>query len=211
MEKNTQLPIVYLEIEEGDMSSGVDAISFVESPATEISWEKFSAQKPLTFQKDEMKRIVTGPVMLAETPIYRYSPMLGEYYVKFSEETILSMMKKYFKDNKIHRVNENHDSKRMVDGVRMIESFIVGDRIKSELYPDLPKGTWVASFFVEDEKYWNEVIMGDKFTGFSLEGMFIENYEQSLIEETYAKIEAVVNDNELSEDELLERVKNLLK
>ena len=43
------------------------------------------------------------------------------------------MMKKYFKDNKIHRVNEEHDPTRVANGVYMIESFIVGDRTTSEL------------------------------------------------------------------------------
>jgi hypothetical protein len=210
MEKN-KLPIIYLSIDEEDMGSGVDTISFVENPATEVSWMKFSKETKLTFQKDEAKRMVTGPVMLAETPIYRYSETIGEYFVKFSEETILSMMKKYFKDGKINRVNEHHNSKRMVEGVRMVESFIVGDRIKSELYPDLPQGTWVATFFIEDEEYWNNTIMNDEFGGFSLEGMFEENYEESIVEEVYSKIEGVINDNTLSEGEVLKKIESLLE
>lgn len=210
MEKN-KLPIIYLSIDEEDMGSGVDTISFVENPATEVSWMKFSKETKLTFQKDEAKRMVTGPVMLAETPIYRYSETIGEYFVKFSEETILSMMKKYFKDGKINRVNEHHNSKRMVEGVRMVESFIVGDRIKSELYPDLPQGTWVATFFIEDEEYWNNTIMNDEFGGFSLEGMFEENYEESIVEEVYSKIEGVINDNTLSEGEVLNKIESLLE
>ena len=210
MEKN-KLPIIYLSIDEEDMGSGVDTISFVENPATEVSWMKFSKETKLTFQKDEAKRMVTGPVMLAETPIYRYSETIGEYFVKFSEETILSMMKKYFKDGKINRVNEHHNSKRMVEGVRMVESFIVGDRIKSELYPDLPKGTWVATFFIEDEEYWNNTIMNDEFGGFSLEGMFEENYEETIVEEVYSKIEGVINDNTLSEGEVLNKIESILE
>ena len=45
-------------------------------------------------------------------------------------------------------------------------------RVKSEVYPDLPNGSWVASFHVQDEDYWNDVILSDSFTGVSLEGSF---------------------------------------
>ena len=97
---------------------------------------------------------------------------MGDYLVKFSEDTIFKMMQKYFKDNKIHRVNEDHNSKAEVNNVTMIESFVVGDRVTSELYPNIPKGSWVASFYIQDKDYWDNVIMSDEFTGFSLEGSF---------------------------------------
>jgi len=164
------LPIFYLEINEELEESGVDAISFVDAPATDVAWHKFS--KPELFKKDEARRVVTSPVMLAETEIFRSTPSMGDYLVKFSEDTIFKMMQKYFKDNKIHRVNEDHNSKAEVNNVTMIESFVVGDRVTSELYPNIPKGSWVASFYIQDKDYWDNVIMSDEFTGFSLEGSF---------------------------------------
>lgn len=191
-----ELPLIFLEIDYEDMDSGVQAISFVDAPATEVSWKKFSTQKHL-FELKEVERILTGPIMLANTPIPRFSPTIGVYNVQFTERTILSMMKKYFKENKIHMVNEQHDSKRKVDGVYMIESFIVNDRTKSELFNDLPNGTWMATFYVEDENYWNDVISKDTFTGFSLEGLFSENWENDIIEQTYSKIQNILESTEV--------------
>ena len=38
--------------------------------------------------QSEEKRIVTGPAMLADLPIYRYDDIRGEYYVTFDADTI---------------------------------------------------------------------------------------------------------------------------
>jgi hypothetical protein len=160
------------------------------------------------FSLNEEKRIITAPVMLAETEILRYNPAIGKYYVKFSEETIMKMMKKYFKDNKIHRVNEEHDPRRIADGVYMIESFIVGDRNESKLYPNLPKGSWVASFYVEDKDYWEE-IKKNGFTGFSLEGFFEEQYEMQMVEKIFNTIKNIIFSN-LPDEDKEEQIKRIL-
>ena len=203
--------IIYLDINEFDDKTGADVISFVYNPATKITWNKFNEAKKHSFSKDEVKRVITGPVMLADTPIRRYSDVIGDYFVKFSKESIFKMVKKYFKENKIHNTNEEHNKKtmRVGDGIYMIESFIVGDRVTSELYPELPEGTWVASFFIEDENYWNNIIMGDEFKGFSLEGKFIEYYEDEVIEQVYSEVENILNSN-LSDDEKEIKIKSVL-
>lgn len=209
--------IVYLDIDEEDMYSGMDAMSFVKTPATQIGWNTFSGKDDIkmktnvkhNFTSDKAKRVVTGPIMLCETPIKRSSEALGIYYVKFSEKTIFSMMTKYFKENKIHTVNENHDGTRKVSNVYLIESFIISDRVTSELYPDLPMGTWMGSYFIEDEDYWNDVILTDEFEGFSLEGHFIENYEMSMIESKFNSIETIMNSN-LGDKTKTRKIKNIL-
>jgi hypothetical protein len=307
--------IIYLDIEENDMYSGLDAISFVSQPATEISWQTFSVQTDTyndypksakenacraikfrdsnpnvecgtrvgwtranqlcngenlsmdtigrmasfkrhqqnkdvpynegcgglmwdawggdeginwairkmewihhnmsmgnmskhIFQSDE-KRIVTSPIMVAETPILRYHEIFGKYYVKFSEDTILKMMKKYFKENKINNVNEQHNPKKFIKDVYLVESFIVGDRVTSELYPDLPKGSWVGSFYIDDEEYWNKIKNTNEFTGFSLEGQFIEQYEEDMINKKFSEIEGIINSN-MSDDDKEIKIKTIL-
>ena len=161
--------VIYLDIEEEDMYSGVEAISFVDEPAIQVEWQTYSKQKkPFKFKTNSEKRIITSPVMLAETEIYRYNEEMGEYYVKYSAESIFKMRNKFHMDGRQNMVNEDHDSKRKVDNVYMVESFITGDKVKSELFPDIPEGSWVASWYVKDEKYWNEVVMGGEFAGVSL-------------------------------------------
>lgn len=202
--------VVYLEIEEKDQNSGMDAISFVTKPATLLSWNKFSENEVKHFfEKNEMKRIVTGPVMLAETPIYRNSPIIGEYYVKFSEDTIFKMRNKYFMDDKINRVNEQHNPTKVVKGVYMVESYIVGDKVQSLLYPDLTKGSMMASFYIEDEDYWNNTIMKDEFNGFSLEGMFIENYEEAVFAKMHDQIKEILDDC-LTEEEQYDMIQKII-
>lgn len=202
-----KLPVIYYDIEMEDDKTGMDVISFVTSPATEIVWGKFN--KTTHFAKNELKRIVTGPVMLAETPIYRYDDVIGGFYCKFSEETIFKMMKKYFMENKIHQVNEQHNGNRVVGNVYMVESFIVGDKVESKLYPELPKGTWMASFFIEDENYWNDVIMKDEFNGFSLEGNFTYHMENDIIDNIYSSIENILS-SEITDEEKETKIKELL-
>jgi hypothetical protein len=118
------------------------------------------------------------------------------------------MNKKYFKENKIHNVNVNHDSTQKQDGVFLVESYIVGDRNTSNLFPDLPDGSWVASYYVDNEELWEKIKSGE-YNGFSLEGRFIEIYENNLIEKVEEQLSEIVNSN-MSDEVKKEKIKNLL-
>jgi hypothetical protein len=182
------------------------ALRKLESINNQLRMTPFSKQE---FQDiNDEKRLVTAPVMLAETKIARYNPELGKYWVKFSKETIEKMMKKYFKENKIHKVNINHDPRQQKDGVYLIESFIVGDRTSSKLFPDLPEGSWVATFYVDNMEVWEKIKDGE-YNGFSLEGWFIEKYEDEMIDKINEQLESIVNSNE-SDETKEEKIKNLL-
>jgi hypothetical protein len=157
---------------------------------------------------NDEKRIITTPIMLANTEIPRYHPSVGKYFVKFTPKAILKMMVKYFKQNKIHRINEDHNPDKVVDGVYMIESYIVDERNQSLLYPDLPKGSWVASFYVSDVEYW-EKLKNEGFKGVSLEGFFQEIYEGEMIQKVFNSIKNIVFSN-LPDDDKEEQIKRLL-
>lgn len=199
---------IYLDIDMNDDFSGMDAMSFVDRPATRYGWNKFSNDSKYKFKLEEDKRIVTGVAMIAETPIERYSKEFGTYFVKFTEESILNMMKKYFKSGKIHNLNEQHSNK-IIDDVYLIESFVTSDKIKSTLYPDIHTGSWITSYFVEDVNYWNETIKSDRFTGFSLEGTFIENYEMEMVQNTFNRIKEICTSN-WSDNHKFQSLKKLL-
>lgn len=185
-------PIIYLDIEEDDMYSGVEAIAFVDNPAIDMDWFAYNKEKkPTKFAKDDTKRIITSPVMLADTPIYRYNEEMGEYYVAYKPEAIFKMRNKFMMESRMHQVNEDHDSKKKVEGVYMVESFITGDKIKSELF-DVPDGSWVASWFIKDPEYYNKLVTSDDFNGVSLEGYFVENYEAQLEKQFEAKLRAIL-------------------
>jgi hypothetical protein len=186
---------------------GVNRLSFVENPATKMDWNLFNSKESVSLVeiKDEDKRLITTPIMLANTPILR--EIKGKFfYAKFSPSTIEEMMKKYFIQNKIHNINESHDPQKVIDGVFMVESFISGNRAKSSLYPNVEDGTWIGTFYVKDEKYWKDKIKGGNFTGISLEGIF----DLSDTEFLYSVIENIIQDDKLSDDEKFEQISGLL-
>jgi hypothetical protein len=182
------------------------ALRKMEQINNQLRMTPFSKQE---FQEiNDEKRLVTAPVMLAETKIARFNPELGKYYVKFSKETIEKMMRKYFKENKIHKVNVNHDPKQQKDGIYMMESYIVGDRTSSKLFPDLPEGSWVATFYVDNMDVWEKIKEGE-YNGFSLEGYFIEKYEDEMIDKITEQLESIVYSNDCDQTKE-EKIKNLL-
>ena len=167
------MKVFYITIDDSVM--GIDAISLVQSPAVEHDFLCFSKdEKPVSLKFDNSKHIITGVVCLADTPIYRYNEKYGEYYVVFTKDTIRKMVEKFAKDGLFTSVNLQHDDERFVDGVYMVESYITDkDRgINPVEFSDIPEGSWICSYKIENEALWNEIINGDKLNGFSLQGMF---------------------------------------
>ena len=144
-------------------------------PAVKRNLLCFSEDKqPIKFEFDGAKHIITGVVCLAETPIYRYSERFGEYYIVFTKETIEKMVEKYAKKGLYNSVNLQHNDERFVDGIYMVESYITDKErgISPKEFNDVPDGSWIASFKVENQELWDEIVNGDKLNGFSLQGMF---------------------------------------
>lgn len=168
------MKVFYIRINDEDLT-GIDAISLVDVPAVEKNFLCFSEEKqPIKMQFDNSKHIITGVVCLADTPIYRYDERVGEYYVVFSKETIEKMVEKFAKMDLFKSVNLQHDNEKFVDGIYMMESYITNKErgINPIEFADIPDGSWVASYKVENEALWGEIINGNKLNGFSLQGMF---------------------------------------
>lgn len=165
--------VYYISVD--DEACGMDAISLVDMPAVKydfLCFDEDKKRKKLTF--DDAKHIITGVVALADTPIYRYNESMGEYWIVFSKDTIEKMVEKYSKQGLWNSINLQHDDKQFVDGVYMTESYITNkDRgIAPVEFSDIPDGSWIASFKVEDDNLWNEIVNGDELNGFSLQGVF---------------------------------------
>ena len=160
------LQTFYIDIDE---ETGLEKMSLVEFPAVERSFQTFSAQQ-LQFADDE-KHIVWGVALLADTPIYRRDNVRGEYNVVFSKDCIEKLVLKFFKDGLINKVNLNH--KTDTTGITLIESVIKDERFTIEQFKDVPDGSWIVGYKVENPEVWNEIKNG-KYTGFSVEGYFYE-------------------------------------
>ena len=183
------MKVFYINIDDG--LTGISAISLVESPAVEKDFLCFSKEKEtVKLNFDNAKRVISGVVCLADTPIYRYNKKYGEYYVVFSKETIQKMVEKFAKMDLFKSVNLQHDDTKFVDGIYMFESYIINKErgINPVEFSDIPDGSWIASYKVENDELWGEIINGNKLNGFSLQGLFEleEKFtEQKPVEETF--------------------------
>ena len=165
-----------------DAWGGASALSWAESKLKQIERQSFAIQ-------DEEERIITGALMLADTPIYRNDGN-GEYYVVFSKDTIKKIAQKYFKKGYQNNVNLMHDSGQVMDGVTMFESWIVDEKrgIKPmKGFEDVKEGSWFGSFKVENEEVWN-MIKDGKVKGFSVEGIFNYSKPQAIEEQMMSDI-----------------------
>lgn len=149
--------------------------------------EDFKASNMAFAIQDEDKHIISGPIMLADKPIYRSNDKFGEHYVVFKAETIKDIAIKFSKKGYQDKVNLMHDKGMAVDGLIMFESFIV-DKERGIMpmagYEDAKDGSWFGSFYVENEQVW-KLIKEGKVKGFSVEGFF--EYPMDKKEPSYAE------------------------
>jgi len=133
--------------------------------------EKFMQQNFAISNEEE--RIISGVLMIPEKPIYRNDEN-GEYYIKFSADTIKQIAIKYAKKGFQNNVNLMHDSGKVVDGLTLFETFLSSENrgvTAMKGFEDLPQGSWFGSMYVENDEVWADVKAG-KFKGFSVEGLF---------------------------------------
>lgn len=170
MKTINNLPCYIAEIT--DLEEGVFDISLVDDPAVKRDFVLFAKDKMTFSVQDPEKRIVSGVVMLADTPIYRRSPKLGEYYLIFTKETIELMVEKMSAENKLNNITLNHNGE-LVDGVVLVELFLKDSTrgINPTYLQDIPEGSLIASYKVENEALWSLIKSGE-FKGFSITGLF---------------------------------------
>jgi hypothetical protein len=177
---NMELPIYMLDISEDlQDDSEVSFVALVDKPAIRKNWNAFKDVQKFQIVSED-KHIISGCLMLADTPIYRRDETYGEYYVSFSKDTIVKIAQKFFKKGYQSNINLEHSPSMQVQGVTMFESFI-SDKSRGiapmKGFEDAPEGSWFGSMYVENKDVWNEVKNGN-FNGFSIEGIF--NYKPKM-------------------------------
>ena len=161
-------------IDPTDFETGMDAISLVADPAVEVDFLKFGKDKPMSLKfADEERHIITGIALLADTPIYRVAPDKTEYYVRFTKDCIRQLVEKYFKFGLTNSVNIEHKDNQFVDGVTMLESYIIDKErgICPSEFASAPDGSWVVSYKVNNLDVWSKIKSGE-VKGFSVQGLF---------------------------------------
>lgn len=186
---------------------GTFCVSLVDNPATEVGFVVFDEDKPIVkfSVDDEKERIVSGIIMLADTPIYRRTTDNFEYYIKFSKDTLKLMAEKMIFDGVGSSVNIQHENNSYVDGVNLLELFII-DRekgINPTYFENVPDGSLVGSYKIHNDEVW-EMIMKGEVLSFSLEGIF------TMVEEKFENIEETHNkENKLKNK--MSKIKEMLR
>jgi len=192
-----ELPIYKLRINPDDIGSGVDYVALVDNPAIERNWFAFNKIKQFIFKTtSEDKRIIAGPLMIADMPIYRRDADGREYYVVFEKDTISEINQKFYREKLTDRVNIMHDKNLDIKKAYMVGSFIV-DRehgvFPPQGYEDLTDGSWFGFYKIEDEILWQDYVKTGVFKGFSVEGAFspVKDDTAEVMEQLKKIIEAI--------------------
>jgi hypothetical protein len=185
-----------------DSDYEVTQIALVDQPAIERNFQAFKdVKKPFKFAVDADRRIISGPAMIADLPIYRNDNARGEYFVMFDAAAIRTIVEKFAARGNMQKLNLMHDSNAALFGCTIFNSFII-DRTMGinppEAFADLPNGSWFVSVHVTDDDVWADVKSGI-FKGFSVEGIFdyqpVQKQKMSKAE-AMIRIEEILNDTE---------------
>lgn len=159
-----------------DEDDEVTKVSLVDEPATGqlfIALNSHEDKSKITINMSDMslsdeKMIVSGALLVPDSPIYRRDPDGTEYYIVFEKQSIITLRNNYHKHKNTDQINVDH--KEDVSGIYMIESFIKDDSIGvSPSYgQNCPDGTWFGSFKVNNKEVWNKIKSGE-YRGFSIE------------------------------------------
>ena len=156
------------DIEFSDETSVFNNVALVTEPAIMETFIQLSKQEEgqIQLSVDKEKRIVSGPVLIPEEPIFRNQGG-RRFYIKYTKETIAQMALNFFKHHRNTEGNVEHVV--AVNGITFFESYLVDkERGIAPKEFDLPDGTWILSAKVENDDVWDAVTRGE-LTGFSID------------------------------------------
>ena len=166
--------IVELVLDDQQLANGIDAISIVESPAIESNFIALSKHKIEFKTLDLEKRILLGPALIPNKPIYRNQDG-EEFYVYFSKSTIEKASQLYLKRGNQAKATLEHQIN--LAGLTLVESWIKVDmeKDKSAAYGlNDVVGTWYVAMKVDNDEIWTEYVKTGRVKGFSIEGFFAD-------------------------------------
>jgi hypothetical protein len=188
------LDTIDLFIDDTAENDGIEALSLVKFPATEENWVALNNHRIEFKSIDDEKRIIIGLALVPDKLIYRKNGDY-EYNIKFSKETVKKAGQLYLK--KLNNNNTTLEHKTEVDGVSVVESWIVENpkMDKSAIYNlNATEGSWAVIMSIENDKVWQEIKDGT-YLGISVEGYFSDEQKlsaQSEQDELINKIKSII-------------------
>jgi len=195
-----KLDTIELFIDENADNDGIEALSLVKFPATEENWVALNNHRIEFKSIDDEKRIIIGLALVPDKLIYRRNGDY-EYNIKFSKETVKKAGQLYLK--KLNNNNATLEHKTEVDGVSVVESWIVENpkMDKSAIYNlNATEGSWAVIMSIENDKVWQEIKDGT-YLGISVEGYFSDEQKlsaQSEQDELINKIKSIITNAEIN-------------
>lgn len=192
--------IVELVLDEQQLATGIEAISIVEAPAIESNFIALNKQKFEFKTMDSEKRVLLGPALIPNKPIYRNQELNGkqeEFYVYFSKATIEKASQLYMMRGNQAKTTVEHQFG--VDGAIVVETWLKMDEVndKSVAYGfNEPVGTWFVAMKIVNDELWNDFVKTGKVKGFSIEGFFADKSipaQMSKVDEDEVKLNKIVN------------------
>ena len=183
--------IVELILDDDQMAEGISAISIVESPAIESNFIALKNHAVQFATVDTDKRILMGPALIPNKPIYRNQDG-EEFYVYFSKATIEKASQLYLKNGNQSKATLEHEIS--INGLTLVESWLKIDEQhdKSAAYGlNDPVGTWYVAMKVDNAEIWDEYVKTGKVKGFSIEGFFAD--KSTVMNRHESKLEQLKN------------------
>ena len=188
---NKNLPLYEALI--NDLEDGIFAVSLVSTPATESNWQCFSKEEQMYSIENEEEHIITGVIMLANTPIFRRDDSGYEYNIVYKPETIKLMSEKMLKDMAHNQIDIEHNGCILPPGtVNLVEIYIKDSEkgISPNFLKDIPDGSLIGSYKIHDDVLWNMCKEGT-LHGFSLAGWFDVKEFKDKKKSKYSMIEKI--------------------
>lgn len=193
---NNELPLMEAFIS-NDIESPleINEMALVDKPAIELLFVAFDKHEKVKveFAVNEERRIISGPALLANTPIYRNID--GEEFNMFmSPKTVEDIVVKFFKKGYANNLNNMHET--LLKDLTIFESFISdGSRgiLPMKGYENVPNGSWFISAKVENEEVWQKVIDGT-FKGFSIQGDMGLKKKTLTVEQALQEIDVILSE-----------------
>jgi len=148
-------------------------LALVDYPSIEVNFLRFKEQK-MAFQLAEDRKVVFGPAMIPNFPIFREDADMGQYYIVFNAETIAKVAKGFAVE---HKFNLSHNAADEAD-CTVLESYILNSnegKVAPAYFGELPDGTWMMKAHIENDALWDDIKAGI-YRGFSVESFF--NFQQ---------------------------------
>lgn len=178
-----------------DDESVFNNVAFVTAPAIEENFIRLSKQEDneVKLSVDDEKRIVSGPALIPDMPIYRDQGG-RKFYITWTAETIKQMAISFFRNSRQNAGNVEHQVP--VNGITYFESYIIDKKrgICPKEYENLPDGTWMLSAKVTNDEVWDLVKEGS-LTGFSIDVSNVQFKEEKEIDTLEELLEYLNNNN----------------